>query len=392
MKRLTLKGKILLWSGIIILIAVILYGFLIYMVYQFNLRGERYFKSLMENSEIDRSLIERLKESDRGGFPKVPGHLTILPPNLFMRVFLTITGGVIAIILITVLGGFLLLRQMLNQIDYITRNVKEIDEKGLHLRINLKGKDPISNMAATFDDMLDKIERAFTSQKQFIQNASHELNTPLTVIKTKIDLLRQKKSIKPGQYKETVDLIDSEIMRLSRITEELLMLSDLEDNNKQERQTSIDLKAVLQRILKLYENRVDSRDLKLKSGFKGPMKIKGNPVQIEQLIFNLLDNAVKYSDSGGYLKINIEGDRAKGKIFLNINNRTSAIKKEDIPHIFERFYRSVKKQDTKSFGLGLSISKKIVEKHEGSIEVRFDQERKEVTFVITFPILAQDSI
>ena len=79
-------------------------------------------------------------------------------------------------------------------------------------------------------------------------------------------------------------------------------------------------------------------------------------------------------------------DKAKGKILLNITNSTSVINKEDIPHIFERFYRSTKKEDTKSFGLGLSISKKIVEKHEGHIEVKFDQGSKEVTFIVTFPI------
>ena len=109
MKRLTLKGKILIWFGIIILISIMLYGFLIYIVYQFNLRGERYFNNLMENSELDRSFIERLKEFDREGFPGVPAHLTILPPALFMIVFRNITGGVITIILISALRILLVL-------------------------------------------------------------------------------------------------------------------------------------------------------------------------------------------------------------------------------------------------------------------------------------------
>ncbi|MCD4670132.1 MAG: hypothetical protein K8S14_06775, partial [Actinomycetia bacterium] len=206
MKRLTLKGKILLWFGIIILVSVLLYGFLIYMVYQFNLRGERYFNNLIENSELDRSFIERLKESDRESLKGLV-HPIILPPGLFIRVFSTITGGVIVIIIMAVSGGFLLLRRMLNQVDLITRNVEDIDEKGLHLRLNLEGSDPISNMAGTFDGMLDKIESAFRNQRQFIQNASHELNTPLTVIKTKIDVLKQKKSITGKQYRETIDLV-----------------------------------------------------------------------------------------------------------------------------------------------------------------------------------------
>ncbi len=387
MKRLTLKGKILIWFGIIILIAIILYGFLIYMVYQLNLKGERYFNNLMENSELDRSFIERLKEFDREGFPRVPAHLTILPPALFMRVLLTITGGVITIILISALGGFLLLRRMLKQVELITRNVKDIDEKGLHLRLNLKGRDPISNMAKTFDGMLDKIEAAFRSQKQFTQNASHELNTPLTIIKTKIDVLKQKKSVTGKQYRETIDLVDSEIMRLSKITEELLTLSDFKDNGYQVENRIIDIREILERILKLYENQIDSRDLILEASFKDKSEIYGSQLQIEQLFFNLLDNAVKYSDPGGCLKISMESDSLQKQILLNITNTTSAINKEDIPHIFERFYRASSGGYRKSFGLGLSITQKIVESHGGKIKVSFDQDKKEVTFIIKFPII-----
>lgn len=386
MKRLTLKTKIFLWFGIVILISIILYGFLVYVVYQFNLKGDRYFNNLMENSELDRSFIERLKEFDREGFPRVPAHLTILPPNLFMRVFLTITGGVVAIILVSAFGGFLLLRRMLSQVELITRNVKDIDKKGLHLRLNLKGRDSISNMANTFDKMLDKIEKAFRSQKQFVQNVSHELNTPLTIMKTRIDVLKQKKSVTGKQYRETINIVDSEIMRLSKVTEELLILSDLEDNDYQVESRIIDIKGLLEKILKLYENQIDSRDLMLKTSFKGKSAIHGNPIQIEQLFFNLLDNAVKYGDPGGRLKISMKSSSQQKQILLNITNTTSAINKEDIPHIFERFYRSSSNGDRKSFGLGLSIAKKIVENHGGEIKVSFDQDKKEVTFLIMFPI------
>ncbi|MCJ7472425.1 MAG: HAMP domain-containing histidine kinase [Actinobacteria bacterium] len=396
MNRLTLKGKILLWLGIIILVSIILYGFLIYMVYQFNLRGERYYYAMLEmklkmaeNAELfDESLIEELKEFRKEDFQK-PAIPLIIPKGLFIQVFLLITGGVIAIIIISVVGGFLLLRRMLNQVDLITRNVKDIDEKGLHLRLKLKGRDPISNMANTFDSMLDKIESAFRSQRQFIQNASHELNTPLTVIKTKIDVLKQKKSITGKQYMETIDLVDSEIMRLSKITEELLILSDLEDNSYQAVGSIINMRGSLKRILKLYENQIDSKNLILETSFEGKSEVHGNPVQVEQLLFNLLDNAVKFSDPGGHLRINVKNDRLKKKILLNIINTTSAINKEDIPHIFERFYRSSSSGGRKNFGLGLSIAKKIVEKHSGEIDTSFDQDKKEVTFMIKLPIAGE---
>jgi len=393
MSRLTLKGKIFLWFGIIILISIIMYGFLIYSVYQFNLTGERYYYAMTEmklelaekTEPYDESLIEKLKEFRKEDFQK-PAIPLIFSKGLFIRVFLLITGGVIGIIIISAAAGFFLLRRMLNQVDLITRNVKDIDEKGLHLRLRLKGRDPISNMANTFDNMLDKIESAFRSQRQFIQNVSHELNTPLTVIKTKIDVLKQKKSVTEEHYRETIDLVDSEIMRLSKITEELLILSDLEDNGYKVEGKMIDLKGSLGKILKLYDNQIKSKDLILKTSFTGRSEVYGNQVQIEQLLFNLLDNAVKYSDAGGYLRISIEDNEMQKQVVLNITNTTSIISKEDLKHIFKRFYRSKSGDSRKSFGLGLSIAKKIVEKHNGEIDTSFDQDKKEVTFMIWLPI------
>ncbi len=393
MSRLTLKGKIFLWFGIIILFSVVMYGFLIYSVYQSRLTGERYYNYMMEmklemtrETELyDESLIEKLKEFKKEDFQK-PAIPLIIPKGLFIQVFLIITGGVIAIIIISVAAGYLLLRRMLNQVDLITRNVKDIDERGLHLRLRLKGRDPISNMAKTFDNMLDKIESAFRNQKQFIQNASHELNTPLTVIKTKIDVLKQKKSVTKEHYRETIDLVDSEIMRLSKITEELLVLSDLEDNGYKVERKMIDLKGSLEKILKLYDNQIESKDLILETSFEGRSEVYGNPVQIEQLLFNLLDNAVKYSDAGGYLRISIEDNELQKQVVLNITNTTSVISEEDLKLIFKRFYRSKSGDSRKSFGLGLSIAKKIVEKHNGEIKTSFNKDKKEVNFMIRLPI------
>ena len=396
MKRLTLRGKIFLWFGIIILISVVMYGFLIYSVYQFNLTGERYYYAMLEMKIrmtedaglFDESLIEKLKEFRKEDFRK-PAIPLVIPKGLFIQVFLLITGGVIAIIIISVAAGFLLLRRMLNQVDLITRNVKDIDEKGLHLRLKLKGRDPISNMANTFDSMLDKIESAFRNQRQFLQNVSHELNTPLTVIKTKIDVLKQKKAATKEQYRETIGIVDSEIIRLSKITEELLILSDLEDNGYQVEGSLINLENLFNRMLKLFENQIKSKNLLLETNFEGRSEIYGNSVQIEQLLFNLLDNAIKYSDPGGYLKIRVEDDEKQKQVVFNITNTTSIISKEDLKHIFKRFYRSKSGDGRKSFGLGLSIAKKVVNKHNGEIKASFNKNKKEVNFMVGLPIRAK---
>lgn len=378
-----------IWFVAIILISFILYGVLIYFVYSFNLRGERYIITISEHLQgVDQVVIERLRETNKFEPFGLPPHLKILPPVLFSRIFYTITGGVLAIIIIAVSGGFIVLRKMLNQINFITENVKEIDEKRLHIRLNLKGKDAISNMARVFDDMLDKIESSFRKQKQFIQNASHELNTPLTVMKTKIDVLRQKKNITQKEYRETIDLVDSEIMRLSKITEELLTLSDLEENGCKDKFRQTDVKKIMERMIKLFENQIVSKDIKLKTSFNGSFVIMGSEIQMEQLFFNLMDNAIKYSVPGKELNISLENSKDKKLLICKIANISEVIGEKDLPYVFDRFYKTSTAGDKRGFGLGLSISKKIVENHSGTIEVDYNRDKKEVTFKVYIPLFS----
>ncbi len=385
--KLTIQKKIVLWFVIILLVSLILYGFLIYFVYSYNLRGERYIISVAKHLEgTDKIIIERLRDVNKSEPFGLPPNFKILPPVLFSRIFYMLTGGVIAIITIAVSGGFFVQRRMLHQIDVITENVKEIDEKRLHLRLNLKGKDAISNMARVFDNMLDKIETSFKKQKQFIQNASHELNTPLTVIKTKIDMLRQKRSVTRKEYAETLDLIDGEIMRLSKITEELLILSDMEENKGKVEFGKVDVRKALDKILKLFDNQIKSRELKLKKNLKGNFIIEGSDVQVEQLLFNLIDNAIKYGVRGKDVDIKLENDTDRGLLVYSVTNTSEKIREKDIPHIFERFYKAGTGGGRKSFGLGLSISKKIVENHNGTIKVDYNRDKNEVTFKVNMPL------
>jgi two-component system sensor histidine kinase ArlS len=384
--KLTLKSKILIWFVIIIIISFILYGFLIYFVYSFNLRGEKYMANIAEHIEDVDRIVLRLREKDDFGLFLKPPDLTILSPGLFMRIFYTITGGVLLIIITSVSGGFLILRRSLRRVDFITKNVKEIDDKRLHLRLNLKGKDPISNMARVFDTMLDKIEASFKNQKQFIQNVSHELNTPLTVMKTKIDILKQKKNVTKKEYREAMEILNSEIIRLSGTTEELLTLSELEENGSKKEFVRINAKEVLNKIIKLFENRIDSKNLDIKTKVKGDSVIAGSRLQIEQLFFNLIDNAVKYSVPQKNLTISLRNDRSKRRLIFDITNVNKLIKKEDLPHIFDRFYKTYTVKDKKGYGLGLSISKKIVENHKGKIRAVYNSRKKEITFKVTLPI------
>lgn len=385
--KLSLKSRISLWFVVIILIAAVLYGALIFVVYQFNLRGERYFDNLKQHPKFDPNFIERIRELEKFDQSRKEMFPTaIMPPHIFTRVFVTITGGVLFIIIGAAAGGFIFLNRMLRQVNFITRNVKEINDKKLHIRLNLKGKDSIANMAQTFDAMLDQIERSFIAQKQFVQNASHEINTPLTIIKTKLGILKQKKMASINDYKSTFNIIEEETDRLSRITQDLLILTDIEDNNISKYFVPVRINQELEKILKLFDNRIGEKNLRLKITTGSDLELTADKHQIEQLIFNLLDNAIKYSNPGTTIEINISEDSSKNNIIFSMANITDSISREQIPFIFDRFYKVNVSSGGKGYGLGLSIVKKIVENHNGKIDAIFEDYKNKIIFTITLPV------
>ncbi|MCX6383012.1 MAG: hypothetical protein NTV16_00755 [Actinobacteria bacterium] len=228
--KLTFNKKITLTFIIVIIISLVLYASLLAMLYSVNLQNEKVLQELRNKPGLDENTIKNIEEFNKNKprgrmFPP----LIILHPYVIFRIVFILSGGVLFIILVATSGGFLFLKRTLGQVAYITKNVEEIDDKKLHLRLNIKGKDAIAKMSQTFDSMLDKLEASFESQKLFVQNASHELSTPLTVIKTNIDVLRQNKNATKKDYEEVIELIDNEIIRLSKISDRLLILTNQED-------------------------------------------------------------------------------------------------------------------------------------------------------------------
>jgi two-component system, OmpR family, sensor histidine kinase ArlS len=387
--KLTLNAKIILWFIIIILISLVLYGTMIFLLFRFNLYPERQLEILKQNpGGGDIMRIENFEKMIKSRGPEIFAPFTVLPPHLVWRIFYLLTGGILAIIIISTSGGFLFLRRSLNQINYITNNVKEIDEKKLHLRLNLKGNDAIAKMSSTFDLMLDKIESSFKSQKQFIQNASHELNTPLTIMKTNIDVLKQNKNAAKKDYMETLELVNDEIGRLSKVTDDLLILSSLDSAYKQKLFRQIDIKKVTEKVLLIFKNKIKSKNSILLKNFKGKFVILGNEELIEVLIFNLIDNAIKYSDQNEELRIIINNDIENRNLLFEIKNKSHIIQKKDVPYLFDRFFkvRNGKTGEAQGYGLGLSICKKIVENHNGKISVDFNDLEKIISFKVTLSL------
>lgn len=227
------------------------------------------------------------------------------------------------------------------------------------------------------------IKETFEKQKQFIANASHELKTPLTIIRTNTSLVLSNKSLSVESQSKWLNYINNQIERMSELLDEMLSLAKLDTNRGLDEFVVFDLSKLLNNILLTFEAVIFENKIQLESNIEEDISIKGDKESIKKVVIILLDNAIKYTNKSG--KIDVELKQEKNKIRLKVKNTGEGIKKEDINKIFERFYRvdSSRARETGGYGLGLSIAKSIVESNNGKIYAESNI-GKDTTFIIEF--------
>jgi signal transduction histidine kinase len=242
--------------------------------------------------------------------------------------------------------------------------------------------DETGRFINAFNETLERLEQIFTSQQRFLADVSHELRTPLTVIKGNVDLMRRMKQVD----EESLDTIEDESDRLTRLVGNLLLEAQAESGKLPLYFSPVELDTLLLDVFK--EMRVLARDrVIIKLTEIDQIIVSGDRDRLKQVLINLISNAIKYSPKGGevFLSLAKMGDSAR----LIVRDTGQGIAGEDLPHIFERFFRAEKsrtRSKTGGFGLGLSISYWIINHHGGRIEVN-SAENKGTTFCIYLPIL-----
>jgi signal transduction histidine kinase len=237
-------------------------------------------------------------------------------------------------------------------------------------------------MVVSFNQTLERLESLFTSQQRFLADVSHELRTPLTVIKGNVDLIRRMKVAD----EESLSSIDQEAGRLTRLVGGLLMLAQAESGKLALNFAPVELDLLLTEVFT--EMRVlASSKVKVHLNDIDQVMVNGDRDRLKQVFLNLISNAIQYTPSGGEIFLSIKklGDQAR----VIVRDTGPGIPAEDLPHIFDRFYRAEKsrtRSKTSGFGLGLSIAHWIVEHHGGQIKVE-SKEGKGTTFVIWLNIL-----
>jgi heavy metal sensor kinase len=283
-------------------------------------------------------------------------------------------------------GGIFLARRALKPVDKIARTAREIGESDLSQRIDVNTKDELGRLAATLNEMIGRLEKAFQRQKQFTGDASHELRTPLAVIEAESTLALQKER-PSSDYRQSLDIISQEARQMSSLVEQLLALARADAGKERWNFTQVNLGKLIGNLSTDAEVLCQEKRLSFQLGQIQDLMVKGDEARLRELFMNLLDNAIRYTPAPGTVSVSLhrEGQMA----VVAITDTGIGIPAEGIPFIFERFYRVDKSRSRSEggSGLGLAICKHIAEAHGGKIEVESQVEAGS-TFSVWLPLLS----
>jgi len=273
----------------------------------------------------------------------------------------------------------------LKPLKAITVTAEQINKADdLSRRIPYRGPetDEIGDLVSSFNQTLERLEALFTSQQRLLADVSHELRTPLTVIKGNVDLMRRMKILDD----ESLTSIDQEAGRLTRLVGGLLLLAQAESGRLALNMKPVELDLLLTEVFQEM-NILAGAKVRVRLNEIDQALVNGDRDRLKQVLINLTANAIQYTPQGGEVFLSLEKIGEQARIICR--DTGPGIPSEDLPHIFERFYRAEKSRTrgrTTGFGLGLSIANWIVEKHGGRIEVD-SKEGKGTTFAIWLPVL-----
>ena len=328
-------------------------------------------------------------QHNRGIFQRLPSGETIyvacsVMPELHelktTEMKLVTVGGII--LFFGIAGGWWMVSRALRPIENISAAAVKISAGDLSQRINVaEAESELGQLAVVLNSTFARLEAAFAQQQQFTADAAHELRTPVSVMLTQAQTALNRERTAP-EYRETVEACRRAAQRMRRLIESLLALARLDAGQEPMKRLDFDLAQTAGDSVELVRPLADERGVKIIPDLP-PLKVVGDSERIAQVITNLLTNAIQYNRDGGEVRVKLE--RQDGFAILMVGDTGHGISAEDLPHVFERFYRADKSRSTGGNGLGLSISRAIVEAHGGTIEVS-SEEAAGTTFTVRLPL------
>jgi heavy metal sensor kinase len=283
------------------------------------------------------------------------------------------------------MGGWILARRSLSPIGYIASKTRSVSSQNLSERLTPKGAgDEMDDLIGTINGMIARLESSFKRMAEFIADASHELKTPLCALRGEAELLLSKQRT-TEEYEEGLAHFIERFDHLNRMINDLILLSRSDSSEVELNMVPLRLDLLIQDIGNLFQILAEQRNIVLRIDPCQETVVMGDKMRLQQLLTNLIDNAVKFTPEGGSIRIRVERDG--DYVNVKVADTGIGIPKEEQENIFKRFYRVDKSRskETGGVGLGLSIVEWIAHAHHGRIEV--DSEfQKGSTFTVYFPI------
>lgn len=277
------------------------------------------------------------------------------------------------LLLLASAGGYWMSKRALAPVELITRSAGEIEAKDLSQRLPLRGTgDELDRLSEKLNGMFGRLERSFRRITQFTADASHELRTPVSIIRitAEVTLARPRSA---EEYSKALEQILAESERTSSLIDDLMLLARADSREDEPPSETVDLAELSQLACEDARRLAAASGAILKASGEAPCVVRGDHDSLRRLALILIDNAIKYSLPGGEIELRIrsEADQGVAMGVLEVRDSGIGISEEDVPHIFERFYRAAKdrSRDVDGFGLGLPIAQAIAARHGGRIDV-----------------------
>lgn len=285
-------------------------------------------------------------------------------------------------------GGYFLAKKSLAPIAEMSRSAEAITAKNLFERLPVTNeRDELGSLAGKFNELLARLDASFEQQRRFMADASHELRTPVAIVRGESEVILAKENRDETEYRESFSIVQSEAERMTRIIEDLFTLARVDAGQQPLQKTTIYLDEILSEAVKSFRTLANNRGVTIKFDMPEEMKLSGDAQLLRRLFSNLIDNALKHAKS----RVKLTAERLADSYEIKVADDGAGIPPEAQPHVFERFYRADKARSRNAnvsagsgAGLGLAISKFIAEAHDGTL-VLAESDSHGSIFTIRFP-------
>ncbi len=283
----------------------------------------------------------------------------------------------------TIIASYFISERTARPLRNLSKAAKSFAAGQLDVRVEVRGNDEIAELGMAFNNMATNLATLEDTRRTFLANVSHDLRTPMTTIAGYIDNILAG-TIPPDKHEYYLQIIASEVKRLSRLVSSLLDISRIQAGERKFAMASFDVCELARQVLISFEQRIDEKRLDVSFDCDDDrMMVIADRDAIHQILYNICDNGIKFARPGGAYRINLR--EMNKKVYISVYNEGAGIPAEDIPHIFDRFYKSDKSRglDKTGVGLGMYIAKTIVDAHGETISVSSKQgEYCEFTFTL----------